>query len=248
MTNPKRMNPLLSIYHCADDNSWVMGERSLARHSDHVFCVAHALMPRFRPYNKSVHCLPHGLSAEDLSAAKAPSAELPLPAGYGLYIGNINDRHDFELWEKLFRAHPDLNWLVVGPVKVHSPTGMRLMDSAEFPHVRFLGETPYAHLRTLIAGAAFGFCYLRPDHPPNRISSQKIVQFLAQGKPFFCSWFVEYEDKHDLLYMTDSHGSALEELATWLRDGEAPDLAERRRSYAQTLRFENLFTRLPFRL
>lgn len=247
LANPAQLAPFLSVYHCVDDYAFGWGERALARHSDHVFCIAHDLMSRFRPYNTSIHYVPHGLSDNDLDPSPPASGELPLPPGYGLYIGNINDRHDFALWKKLFDAQPDINWLVVGPVNVRGPEGMDLVKGAWRPHVFFLGQVPYHRLRSLIAGAAFGFCYLRPDHPANRISSQKMVQFLALGKPFFCSWFSEYADKRDLVYMADDHAAALANFNLWRLQGEDAEVAAKRRAFAEGLRFSNLLDQLPFR-
>ena len=115
------------------------------------------------------------------------------------------------------------------------------------PNVRFMGPVPYDRLPSLIAGAAFGFLYMRPDHPANRISSQKVVQFLAQGKPFFCSWFSEYADQQDLVYMTDDHQEALNAFDRWCTVGEAPEARQRRLDFAEKQRFINLVAQLPFR-
>lgn len=248
LTDPSQLDPVLSIYHCADDYSFRWGERSLAEKCDHVFCIARDLMPRFRTFNRSIHFLPHGLTNADLVPASCKDEELPVPAGYGLYIGNINDRHNFTLWQELFTAHPDITWLIVGPVNVTSPAGIPLLDREQFPNVIFNGEVPYDSLRTLIAGAAFGFVYLNPETRANRISCQKVVQFLTQGKPFFCSWFSEYADKQDLVYMTDSDEDALAVFSTWRKSPEGPGLSVARRSFARSLQFDKLLSNLPFEL
>lgn len=245
LTDPSRLDPVLSVYHCADDYSFGWGERSLAEKCDHVFCIARDLMARFRTFNQSIHFLPHGLTKADLAPASYMGNELPVPAGYGLYIGNINNRHNFPLWQKLFTAHPDITWLIVGPVNVAAPMEL---DLERFPNVKFTGEVPYDRLRTLIAGASFGFVYLNPETRANRISCQKVVQFLTQGKPFFCSWFSEYADKRDLVYMTDSDEEALSVFAAWRRCPESPDLGIARRSFARSLQFDKLLQNLPFEL
>ncbi len=248
LTDPSQLDPILSIYHCADDYSFGWGERSLAEKCDHVFCIARDLMPRFRTFNRSIHFLPHGLTKSDLLPASYNGTDLPAPAGYGLYIGNINDRHNFPLWKKLFTAHPDITWLIVGPVNVTTATEFPLLDRERFPNVLFNGEVPYDKLRTLIAGASFGFVYLNPETRANRISCQKVVQFLTQGKPFFCSWFSEYADKRDLVYMTDSDEDALAVFAAWRSHPENPDLNVARRSFARSLQFDKLLNNLPFEL
>lgn len=248
LTDPGPLRPFLSIYHCVDDHGPSFpGELRLAPKVDHVFCIARGLMQRFRPLNPSVHHVPHGIAQQDIAPFPDPATPLPAPPGYGLYIGNINDRHDFALWHKLMTAHPDTQWVVVGIADTADPIAKDLLGGRH-PNVRYLGPMPYEKLGTLVRHAGFGFLYLRPDHPPNRFSSQKVVQFLAQGKPFFCSWLSEYEDHRDVVYMSDGHDEALEQFARWVREGEPAAVVERRRAYAEGLRFPMILGRLPFRV
>lgn len=247
LASPGGLDPCIAVYHCADDHAlrW-SGERLLAERCDHVFCIARDLMPRFRMLNGSVHHVPHGLADEDMSTAPPPPGSLPAPPGYGLYIGNINDRHDFALWERLFAVAPGVTWLVVGPVNVNDPIGRELVNHSP-PNVRFLGVWPYPELRRLITGAGFGFLYMRKDQPANRISSQKVMQFLAQGKPFFCSWFSEYANDQSLVHMTDDPDAALAAFTRWMAEGEPAEVAERRLDFAREHHFDNLLEHLPFR-
>lgn len=248
LANPAQLDVCMAVYHCADDHAFRWrGERLLAQRCNHVFCIARDLMPRFLAFNRSVHHLPHGLSDADMGSGPVDPLKLPAPPGYGLYIGNINDRHDFALWEKLFKANPDVTWVVVGPVKVEDPIGKRIIREQPYPNVRFLPAVPYPRLRQLIAGAGFGFLFMRSDHPANRISSQKIVQFLGQGKPIFSSWFSEYASLPHLVFMTDDHNAALQRFAQWRKHGEPTDAARIRLQFAKEQHFSHLLEQLPFR-
>lgn len=247
LLTPRRLNALRSVYHCVDDQvNRREEERILAQNCDHVLCIARELQPRFIPYSNSVHFLPHGLSAADFDT-QLPQNGLPAPMGYALYIGNINDRHHFELWEHLFATAPDQHFVIVGPTNVTDPIGQRLIK-ARLPNVHILPPVPYNELAPLIAGAGCGFLYLKHDHPANRISSQKVVQFLAQGKPFFCSWLSEYADREGLVYMSDDYDNAIQQFTSWRRVGEPAQAREERLKFANSLLFDNLFNHLPFRL
>jgi hypothetical protein len=249
LTDPAALRPFMSIYHCVDDHgTHFPGELRLAPKVDHVFCIARGLMPRFQALNTSVHHVPHGIAEQDIVPFIDHSQPLPAAPGYGLYIGNINDRHDFELWHKLVTAHPGIQWVVVGRAATTDPMGRELLESKRYGNVTYLGPMPYERLGTLVRNAGFGFLYLRPDHPANRFSSQKVVQFLAQGKPFFCSWLSEYEPHRDVVFMSDSHDEALEQFARWKHEGDGPSAVEHRRAYADGLRFKVILDRLPFRV
>lgn len=248
LADPRPLHPIMSVYHCVDnfDFKW-KGERLLAQVCDHVFCVATGLMPRFKDLNASIHHVTHGLSLSDME----PTPTMPAPKGsgklQGLFIGNVNDRHDFTLWEKLFKSNPDVNWKIVGPVAVKDPVGLQLMSGPPMANVSFESPVPYHQLVGLIQQADFGFLYMKKDDPSNRLSSQKILQFLALGKPFFCSWFSEYAARPDLVYMTDDHDAALRAFDQWLHVGEGPAAQGRRMDFARAQLYPNILANLPFR-
>lgn len=245
LADPRPLKAIMSVYHCADnfDFKW-RGERLLAKTCDHVFCVATGLMPRFRDLNSSVHHFTHGLSRSDMEPSVGFSVEHDRPQG--LFIGNINDRHDFVMWEKLFKANPDVDWKIIGPVDVKDGIGLRLINNAP-SNVSFEPAVPYAQLVDLIARSDLGFLYMKRDAPGNRLSSQKILQFLALGKPVFCSWFSEYEDRPDLVMMTDDHDAALQQFAHWRQNGEPSAAKDHRLSFAREQLYENILAKLPFR-
>lgn len=249
LLRPGQLGAIRAVYHCADDHTFRWKEEQvLAEHCDHVFCIARDLMPRFWPLNRSVHFVPHGIAASDTTTGTEPTNAPTLKPGYGLYIGNINDRHDFALWDRLFAANPTLQFLVVGPVNVTNPTGRDLLERHRHTNVHYLPPVPYEQLPALIAASGFGFLYLRGDHPANRISSQKVVQFLAQGKPFFCSWLAEYADKREAVHMTDDPQDALDTFHNWREGGDPPGARAARLALAQEQLFTTLLDRLPFRL
>lgn len=250
LLTPKQLRAVRAVYHCADDHTFRWkGEKTLARNCDHIFCIARDLMPRFRPLNDSVHHVPHGIAVNDLVVAPHDTPELPVRPGYGLYIGNINDRHDFVIWERLFKEHPEVNFLIIGPERVTDPVGRRLIDERPYPNVLFLPPVPYEQLASIIGASGFGFLFLKPDHPANRISSQKVIQFLAQGKPFFCSWLSEYSEvPGPTIHVASDVDEALALFREFQQHGDPPEAAAARLRLAREQLYPNLIRGLPFRL
>lgn len=250
LLRPRQLGAVRSVYHCADDHTFRWhGEKTLARHCDHVFCIARDLMPRFHPLNASVHHVPHGISAADLQPVSPTPPLLGIRPGFGLYIGNINDRHDFSIWERLFSEFPMIDFLIVGPINVNDPIGRRLLDERPFDNVRFMDAVPYDQLAGLIAASGFGFLFLKGDHPANRISSQKVIQFLAQGKPFFTSWLSEYADVGSpLVSLAADADEAVASIQRLLLNGDPPDAVAQRIGLAKAQLYGNLISGLPFRL
>lgn len=249
LTDPAPLLPHKSIYHCVDHHGMNFpGEVRLTARVDHIFCIARGLMPRFEACHGSVIHVPHGIADLDSRPFDARPIKLPAEPGYGLYIGNINNRHDFVLWKKLISDHPDVQWVFVGAAASTIGLGKELLSGKTFKNVKYLGPLSYERIGKLVAHAGFGFLYLLPDQPANRISSQKVVQFLAQGKPFFTSWLSEYEEHRDVVYMSDGHDEALAQFARWRKEGEPSGAAAGRLAYARSLQFHELFKRLPFRV
>ncbi|HOY28824.1 MAG TPA: hypothetical protein PLR96_07605 [Flavobacteriales bacterium] len=249
LTDPSPFKPHLSVYHCVDHHGVNFpGEVRLQTRVDLIFCIARGLMPRFQKVHPAVFHVPHGIADPDSRPFDPKPLSLKIEPGYGLYIGNINNRHDFALWKKLITAHPDVQWVFVGAATPTVPLGKELLSGKTLKNVKYLGPLSYERIGNLVAHAGFGFLYLLPDQPANRISSQKVVQFLAQGKPFFTSWLSEYEEHRDVVHMSDGHEEALARFAAWRREGESATAAARRLDYARSLQFQELFKRLPFRV
>jgi len=250
LLSPRQLGAVRAVYHCADDHTFRWkGEKALARNCDHVFCIARDLMPRFLPLNGSVHHVPHGISASDLTPAPIAPLDLPVKSGFGLYIGNVNDRHDFVIWERLFADHPEVDFLIIGPEYVTDPVGRRLIDESPYPNVTFHPPVPYEQLVRYIAVSGFGFLFLKPDHPANRISSQKVIQFLAQGKPFFCSWLSEYADvRSPIIHVSNDMDETLALFREFLLQGDPPEASAIRIRLAREQYYPNLIRSLPFRL
>ena len=129
------------------------------------------------------------------------------------------------------------------------PVGRRLIDQRPYPNVTFHPPVPYEQLVSYIAASGFGFLFLKPEHPANRISSQKVIQFLAQGKPFFCSWLSEYADvQGPTIHVSNDMDGTLALFREFLHHGDPPDAAAARIRLAREQYYPNMIRGLPFRL
>lgn len=243
---PKDLGVRLSIFHAADDMRWKLpGERMLVERSGMVFSIARDLLDRYAGMNQHLYHVPHGIGNSEFGPAHRDPA-LAIPDRYALFIGNINDRSDHVLITRLVEEHPEITWVFAGPMNVKEPEGIALFRPGAHANVRYLGTLPYPQLKGLIHDALFGFVLLKEDDGANRLNSHKLLQFLAQGKPVFCSWFSEHTDRQDLLYMRERSSEIPGVLKDWLAEGEDPGMAEKRIAEARRNTFDHILDALPF--
>jgi glycosyltransferase involved in cell wall biosynthesis len=155
--------------------------------SDLVLAVSDRLVSDIRPTRADVELTSVGVEREffdvtDDSAAPAALRDLSRPR-IGM-IGNLNDRVNWDLLERLAMERPDWTLAIVGPVYSAGDTTRTAVRRLEtFPNVRFLGAVGQSEIPSVIA--AFDVCLIpyRISEAVERINPLKLYQYLAAGKP-----------------------------------------------------------------
>jgi glycosyltransferase involved in cell wall biosynthesis len=179
------------VYDCMDELSQFRGapreiverERSLLAIADVVFTGGRKLWESKRQLNGNCHFYGCGVEVDHFNRALNP--ELPIPADVaGVskpvlgYFGVVDERLDYELIEKLATAHPDWNFVMVGPAAKVAPGSL-----PQRRNIHWLGGRPYTELPAY--ARYFDVC-LMPfalNEATEYINPTKALEYMATGRP-----------------------------------------------------------------
>ncbi len=185
---PAQLEASLSVYHCMDDYR-CSTEAILAANSDHCITVSEHLQKKLKPYAKNTLLLPHGVPGDIISANYTASSDTCLLGG------SIDSRIDFQLLEQLIEKYPQVHFKIAGKI---CPAETSVDDSVLIgklklrKNIEFTGHLPFAGFMNEIKAAKICLCLYRQDKEANRLSSLKVMQYLAAGKPVVSTWLEEY--------------------------------------------------------
>lgn len=242
--DPAALGASYSIFHCVDKYfQGHMGERLLYSRINTVLCVSRSFLDDYRSFTDSVHYIPHGISSEDFNYGDRP-ADLP-PGDYGLYVGTIDHRLDFDLIEKMVLRFSEMPFVFVGRNNI--PAGnaaARLFRDNAYGNVYAIGTRHFKQLKHYIAHAAFCIAPMNRTVEGNDISHHKIFQYMALGKPVFSGIFSEYTSFSDLLYMDNDQENLIDRMEAFLKHGEDDSLPSKRSAYVRQFTFEELLKKI----
>lgn len=244
--DPALLGARTSIFHSVDRyDPFPLSGALLSRRVDHVFCIARPLMDRYRRLNRSVHFVPHALSADQFVSDEPCPPGLPAN-GYGLFIGGIDERLDYAMIEAAVTALPETPFLFLGRLAYNTAdsAARRLFEDRAHRNLIAPGPIPFAQLKPYIANARFCIAFMNKHDPGAVIGHQKLIQYLAFGKAVFGCVFSDYADFPALMYMDDDNDALLGKLVRFVRDGEASDLRETRIAFAAQRRFDVVLERV----
>ncbi|MEO9804476.1 MAG: hypothetical protein ABJF04_14575 [Reichenbachiella sp.] len=241
--NPKLLGAKVSIFHCVDYFYFKhLGERELCQNSDLLFATSQLFLDNYSEFDKPKHVVPHGISEDEFELETSLGGEHQLEIkDFGLYIGVIDHRMDFELYEKLIIEYTKVPFVFVGPVRPQKNEAFkRVFEEKKYPNVHLLGPKHFKTLKYYIAQASFCLSLMDMNFHMNTVHHHKTLVYLCQGKPVFSFIFEEYKHLDGIMNLSNSHEGILNKLGDYLRSGEAESLAADRIAYAQKFTFQNI--------
>lgn len=249
---PEKLGVSLAIFHCVDKYRFThYGEKVIAKKANYIFCVSSQLIKNYSPYNRNVDEIPHGLSEDEFSVNEAKVKDIIGDLSeYGIYVGNIDDRLDYQQLYKTLQAFPDEKFVFVGNLNFNKSNDVarKIFYEREFDNLVYLGPRPFKQLKYFIYASKFCFAFKDPHYPGNNISSHKIFQYLALGKPVFSCVFTQYKNESHLLYMSDDTEAMIKILKNFLVNGENENLKNERISFVRSFTFENHLNKIEERI
>ena len=242
---PKLLGAKFSIFHCADKH-WLdfYGTHTLCKHADAIFLVSKHILDEYVNYKVPKYILHHGISKDEFVVEESKLKELKIEVNdYGLYVGVIDERIDYELLEKAIRQNPQTSFVFIGPLRFSSfcLIADEIFNKKRYSNVIHLGQKNFKLLKYYISHAKFCISFMNKNILGNTIAHHKTLLYLAHGKPVFSYLFSEYKGKENIMYMSENYEETLKQLGDFLKNGEDHSLKEHRINFAKEFSYENNF-------
>lgn len=163
-------------------------EEVLLRGVDLVFANGSALLDQKNRYGNASN-VPMGVDFGLFSRALLEETAIPSdlaaiqPPKIG-YVGNVNDKVDFELLESIARAKPLWSLVLVGPLSIRTPEFRANFERLrQLPNVHHLGFRPLQTLPNYVRGLDVCLMCYRTDGWAYYGYPLKLHEYLAGGKP-----------------------------------------------------------------
>jgi hypothetical protein len=249
--NHKLIGANFGLFHCVDHyNFQFYGERDICQNSNVIFSTSEFFLNDYKQFETPKYVVPHGISseeflikAEELNEIKSELNSKEIVSNdYGLFIGVIDHRLDFELTEKIIRKFPEQQFVFVGPLNLpkNNTHAENIFDKKLYKNVIWLGKKPFKTLKYYIHLSKFCFSYMNMKHLGNTVHHHKTLVYLTQGKPVFSSLFTEYEHLEDIMYMSNDYDSSEQMLYHFLNNGEEESKIQKRINYAKSYTFDSI--------
>ncbi len=236
---PKDINPRLFIYQSRDDiraidqgaRHGVRGERLALKNADVLLATSTNLKKVLEADGgENVHILPNAAQVDLFKTAYTNRfEEIPQLKGNVKpvvgYVGHIGLRMDFELLTKVFKAHQDKIFLMVGPGD-YSPFTDE--DYHTYPNVIFIGPEPLEQLPRYIHFMDAAIIPFVKNQLTKSIYPLKMNEYLAAGKAIVTTDFSEdVKSFSDVASVAKDHEEFLELINYAVSANTENDIAKR---------------------
>ncbi len=206
------------VYHCIDE--FTVGttghkrqiiqqlEQQLLHQADVVFANSPPTFAAKQPFNPHTYRIPSGVDVTHFAQALEPDypihpalAHLPRPR-FG-YLGNINERLNYDLLTHLAQQNPQASLVFVGDTYPWTMDAPPLQKLQKLPNVHFLGKFPFAAVPSLVKGMDVCLLPYTSDEHAYFRSPLKLYEYLAAGKPIVATSTPESLELADWVYLAD---------------------------------------------
>lgn len=211
------------IYHVTDDytafthlspaerQAMAAAERELLAAADLTIVTAARLLQLKAPYARRIELVPNGVDFAAFQRALAerisPPAVEAIPRPRLLYSGHISARLDLPLLIELARLRPSWHLVFAGS---EDPRGCatELAQLKALPNVHFLGLLPVEDVPRLVVACDVGLIPYRVNDETRAISSLKLYEYLAAGKPAVSAAVPAAEEHADVVAIAEATPAA----------------------------------------
>lgn len=182
--------PALTVYDCMDELANFKfappelraREQELFGKADLVFTGGHTLYEAKRQQHPDAHPFPSSIDKDHFGQARQPLPEPADQAGIAHprigFFGVVDERLDIALLGQLAEAHPEWQFVIIGPVVKIDPATL-----PQNANIHYLGGKDYQELPTYLAGWDVATLLFADNESTKFISPTKTPEYLAAGRP-----------------------------------------------------------------
>jgi UDP-galactopyranose mutase len=232
----RTLDPQAVVYDCMDELAafahappeLLEREQQLLAWSDLVFTGGPSLYRAKRDRHPSVRCFPSSVDAAHFRQARAgiaePADQAQLPHPRLGFYGVIDERFDIPLLDALAQAHPEWQFMIVGPVVKIDPATL-----PRHPNIHYTGQRSYAELPAYLAGWDVCLLPFARNESTRFISPTKTIEYMAAELPIVSTPIADVAEPYgDIVYLGDTPAAFIAACERAL--AEAPAERERRRA------------------
>lgn len=184
------LKPQLVVYDCMDELSAFSGapptmsarEAQLMSWADLVFTGGQSLYEAKRGRHPQVHAFPSSIDQHHFAQARIirtdPADQAPIPHPRIGFFGVVDERFDAQLLDGVARAHPEWQFVIIGPVAKIDPAIL-----PRHANIHYLGQKAYADLPRYLAGWDVAMLPFAHNASTRFISPTKTPEYLSAGCP-----------------------------------------------------------------
>ncbi|WP_400193506.1 glycosyltransferase family 1 protein [Hymenobacter sp. B81] len=190
LAKSRQFRPALTIYDCMDELANFKGahpelrsrEQELFGQAQLVFTGGQSLYEAKQKQHASAHAFPSSIDKAHFGQARTelpePADQQPIPHPRVGFFGVVDERLDIELLGELAAAHPEWQFVIIGPVVKIDPATL-----PQAANIHYLGGKSYQELPAYLRGWDVATLLFADNESTKFISPTKTPEYLAAGKP-----------------------------------------------------------------
>ncbi|UYZ62931.1 glycosyltransferase family 1 protein [Hymenobacter weizhouensis] len=190
LAKSRHFRPVLTIYDCMDELAAFKfappalreREQELFERADLIFTGGHTLYEAKRKQHPDAHPFPSSIDKAHFGQARQP---MPEPADQADiahprvgFFGVVDERLDIDLLGQLAAAHPEWQFVIIGPVVKIDPALL-----PRHTNIHYLGGKDYQELPAYLRGWDVATLLFADNESTKFISPTKTPEYLAAGRP-----------------------------------------------------------------
>ena len=250
----RAFTPLLTVYDCMDElanfkfapPTLQEREQEVFKKADLVFTGGHTLYEAKSKQHADAHPFPSSIDKAHFGQARQPIAEPADQAGIAHprvgFFGVVDERLDIELLRQLADAHPEWQFVIIGPVVK--------IDHAILPrqqNIHYLGGKDYQELPAYLASWDVATLLFADNESTKFISPTKTPEYLAAGRPVVSTPIrdvVRPYGELNLVQIADNAADFGRAIEVALTQAEDADWRERTDAYLATISWDQTWQQM----